>query len=87
MQHTALPFNHDRKMTPVFRQGAISGALLTNQRLLICLLHNHLIAKLAANGFEYDSLVFIQNYLSERQQRPKVDNAYSTYSGILFGVP
>ena len=30
MQHTALPFNHDRKMTPVFRQGAISGALLTN---------------------------------------------------------
>ena len=32
-------------------------------------------------------LVFTQSYLSERQQRTKVNNAYSTYSDILYGVP
>ena len=51
-----------------------------------CLLNDLLIAKLAAYGFDYDSLVFIQSYLSEKQQRTKVNNAYSTYSDILYGV-
>ena len=31
--------------------------------------------------------VFTQKYLSERQQRTKVNNAYSTYCDILYGVP
>ena len=31
-------------------------------------------------------MVFIQSYLSERQQRTKANNAYSTYSDILYGV-
>ena len=68
--------------------GAISGALLPDlSKAFDCLLHDLLIAKLAAYGFDYDSLVFIQSYLSERQQRTKVNNAYSTYSDILYGVP
>ena len=41
----------------------------------------------AAYGFGYDSLDFIQSYLSERQQRTKVNNTCSTYSDILCGVP
>ena len=66
----------------------ISGALLTNlSKAFDCLLHDLLIAKLAAYDFDYDSLVFIQSYLSERQQRTKANNAYSTYSAILYGVP
>ena len=36
--------------------------------------------------FYYDSLIFIHSYLSERQQRTTVNNAYSTYSDILYGV-
>ena len=52
-----------------------------------CLLHDLLIDKLAAYGFDYDTLVFIQSYLSERQQRTKVNNAYNTYSDILHGLP
>ena len=31
--------------------------------------------------------VFIQTYRSERQQKAKVNNAYRTYSDILYGVP
>ena len=59
-------------MTEKWRQcldkGGISGALLTDlSKAFDCLLHDLLIAKLAAYGFDYDSLVFIQSYLSERQ--------------------
>ena len=32
-------------------------------------------------------MVFIQSYLSERQQRTNVNNAYNTYYDILYGVP
>ena len=38
-----------------------------------CLLHDLLIAKLAAYGFDYNFLVFMQSYLSERQRRTKVN--------------
>ena len=45
------------------------------------------LAKLAAYGFDYESLTLIQSYLSNRQQRTKVNNTYITYSDIIFGVP
>ena len=32
-------------------------------------------------------MVFIQIYLCEKQKRTKVNNTYSTYSDILYGVP
>ena len=68
--------------------GGISGALLTDlSKAFDCLLHDVLTAKLSAYGFDYDSLVFMQSYLSERQQSTKVNNAYSIYSDILYGVP
>ena len=78
-------------MTEKWRQcldkGGISGALLTDlSKAFDCLLHDLLIAKLVAYGFDYDSLVFIQSYLSERQQRTKVNNAYSTYSIFVLVI-
>ena len=69
-------------------KGGISGTLLTDlSKAFDCLLYDLLITKLAAYGFDYDTLVFIQSYYSERQQRTKVNNAYSTYSDILYGIP
>ena len=66
----------------------ISGALLTDlSKTFDCLLHDILIAKLSAYVLDYNSLVFIQSCLSERQQRTKANNAYSIYSDILYGVP
>ena len=52
-----------------------------------CLLHDLLIAKLVAYGFNYESLTLIQSYLSRRQQRAKDNNTYRTFSDIIFGVP
>ena len=52
-----------------------------------CLSHELLIAKLHAYGFDKRSLVLIYNYLSNRKQRVKVNDSYSSWSEILFGVP
>ena len=68
IQHTALPSNHDRKWRQCLDKGGISGVLLTDlSKAFDCLLHDLLIAKLAAYDFDYDSLVFIKSCLSERQ--------------------
>ena len=66
----------------------VTGAWLTGlSKAFDCLLHDFLIAKLATYGFDYKSLTLIQSYLSNKQQRTKVNNTYSTYSNIIFGIP
>ena len=52
-----------------------------------CLSHELLKAKLHACGSDKRSLVLIYNYLSNRKQRVKVNDSYSSWSEILFGVP
>ena len=46
-----------------------------------------LIAKLHAYGLDIDSLNILQDYLSNRKQRTKVDSFYSSWEAILSGVP
>ena len=66
----------------------VSGALLTDlSKAFNCILHDLLIAKLAAFGFDYNSLQILQSYLSNRKQRAKIDDAYIKYWEILSGVP
>ena len=50
-------------------------------------MHDLLIAKLAAYGFDYQSLRIMESFLSNRQQRTKINNAFSHYSEIIYGVP
>ena len=64
------------------------GALLTNlSKAFDCLSHDLLIAKLHAYGIDIDSLNILQDYLSNRKQRTKVDSFYSSWEAILSGVP
>ena len=49
--------------------------------------HELLIAKLNAYGFSHDSLRLLYSYLSNRWQRTKINNTYSSWSEILLGVP
>ena len=44
------------------------------------------IAKLVAYGFYYQSPRIMQSFLSNRQQRTKINNAFSRYSEIIYGV-
>ena len=46
-----------------------------------------LIAKLNAYGFTLPALKLVHDYLSDRKQRTRVNNSYSTWFEILFGVP
>ena len=68
--------------------GKFSGMLLTDlSKAFDCLLHDLLIAKLNAYGFDYNALRLIHNYLSDRKQRIKIGEAYSSWIEIILGVP
>ena len=64
------------------------GALLTDlSKAFDCLSHDLLIAKLNAYGFSIAALRLVQNYLSNRKQRTKINSDFSSWEKILFGVP
>ena len=68
--------------------GILGSALLTDlSKAFDCLNHELLIAKLEAYGFSNSALHYIYNYLSNRKQRVKVNNSFSEWCNILFGVP
>ena len=64
------------------------GAVLTDlSKAFDCLNYDLLIAKFEAYGFNTKALVFIQDYLSNRSQRTKINSEYSSYRDIKYGVP
>ena len=68
-------------------KGKIFGALLTSlSKAFDSLSHDLLIAKLNAYGSSLPALKLVHNYLSNRKQRTKINNAYSSWEEILFGV-
>ena len=69
-------------------QGGAYGALLRDlSKAFDCLPHELIIAKLYAYGVDMPSLKLINSYLSKRRQRIKINDVYSSWSEILFGVP
>ena len=69
-------------------QGGAYGALLTDlSKAFDCLPHELIIAKLHAYGVDMPSLKLVNSYLSKRRQRIKINDVYSSWSEILFGVP
>ena len=50
-------------------------------------IYDHLLAKLAAYGLEFQPLLAIFSYLTERFHRTKTNNAYNSHLKIIFGVP
>ena len=68
--------------------GGTIGALLTDLlKAFDCLLHELLIAKLDAYGFDKSSLKLIHSYPSDRKHKEKINDRYSSWSKMLFGVP
>ena len=69
-------------------EGGACGALLTDlSKAFDCLPHELIIAKLHTYGVDMPSLKLINSYLSKRRQRIKINDVYSSWSEILFGVP
>ena len=71
----------------VYNGGAFSALLTDLLKAFNCLPHELLIAKVDAYGFEKSSLKLIYNYFSNRKRRVKINDRYSLWSEILFGVP
>ena len=56
-------------------------------KVLDCLSHKFLIAKLHAYGFSLNALRLVHSYLINRKQRTTINTKYSSWEEILFGVP
>ena len=68
-------------------QGRMFGALLTDlSKAFDCLLYDIIITKLNAYRFDMKRLNFIYDYLRNRKQITKIDNAYSSWQNILYEV-
>ena len=69
-------------------KGKVFGALLTDlSKAFDSFSHDLLIAKLNAYGFRLTAIKLVHSYLCNRKQRTKINNAYSSWEQILFGVP
>ena len=76
------------KLKKCLDNSGVRGMLLTDfSKAFHCLRHDLLIAKLAAYGFDQPSLCFIFSYFSDRTQRIRANNAYSSYTNFKYGVP
>ena len=69
------------------KKGYGGAILLDLSKTFDSLNHELLVAKLHAYGFSYSSLELILPYLSNRWQRTKINNTYSSWVEILLGVP
>ena len=64
------------------------GALLTDlSKVFDCLSNELLLIKLDAYDFDKRSLMLLYNHFSNRSQRLKINDSFSSWSEILFGVP
>ena len=65
IQFTPLSASDDRKMRMSIDKKMFSGVLLTDQsKTFDCLVHDLLIAKLNAYGFDQNSLHLLKDYLT-----------------------
>ena len=68
--------------------GGVFGALLTDlSKAFDCIPHDLIIAKLEAYGFQTDALNLVYDYLSNRKQRVKINETFSSWKNIECGVP
>ena len=78
----------NEKWKKIVDDGGVFGALLTDlSKAFDCIAHDLIIAKLESYGFQIDTLKLIHNYLSNRKQRIKVNDTYSSWKNISYGVP
>ena len=73
--------------TELERNKHIGAVLMDLSKAFDCLPKNLLLAKLHAYSVDRNSLLLIQNYLSNRKQRVKVKGHYSSLGELGQGVP
>ena len=65
----------------------VSGALLINLfKTFGCIPYDLFIAKLEAYGFQAEALILVYHYLSNRKQKVKINEIFSCWKDIEYGV-
>ena len=67
--------------------GVVGTILMDLSKAFDCLPNELVLVKLHAYGVDIKSLKLLQDFLSNRTQRVKLDSTYSSQSKILLGVP
>ena len=76
------------KCKKIVDDGDVFGALLIDlSKAFDCVPHDLIIVKLEAYDFHIDASKLIHDYLSNRKQRVKINDAYSLWKDIFYGVP
>ena len=84
--HTTMPPMLEKWKRSV-DSGKAFGALLTDlSKAFDCFNHELLIAKLNVYRFSLPALRLIHGYLLHRKQRIRVNNSYSEWLAVMFGV-
>ena len=69
-------------------KGMYTGILLTDlTKAFDSISHDLLVAKLNSYGFSTLSLRMINDYLNDRKQRTRVNNCFSSWRNLIYGVP
>jgi len=85
-QHCLLVLLEKWRKSLDIKQSA--GILMTDlSKAFDCIRHDLLIAKLHAYGMDLKSLHYIYDYLSDRKQRVRINNEFSEWKDIKYGVP
>ena len=85
-QHSLLVLIEKWRQSLDLNQSA--GFLLTDlSKAFDCIRHDLLIAKCYAYGVDRKSVSYLCDYLSNRKQRVKINNDYSEWRDVKYGVP
>ena len=85
-QHVLLNFLQYCKNS-IDNRGLAGAVFMDLSKAFDCVNHGLLIAKLSAYGLNMDALQLIRSYLSNRQQRVKINSSFSDWKEIKIGVP
>ena len=72
------------KLRKAIENGLYTGILFTDMsKAFDCLSHDLLISKLNAYGFSNNALKYINDYLTGRKQRTKINESFSSCRDII----
>ena len=84
---TALISMLEKWKLSVDNKGFAGGALMDLSKVFDPINHQLLLAKLHAYGFSKQVLAIVSSYLSNRKQRIKINDVFSSWKDLILGVP
>ena len=68
-------------------KGFAGGLLMDLSKAFDTINHQLLLPKLHAYGFSQQALAIVCSYLSNRKQRIKINNVFSSWKDLILGEP